>query len=30
MQLANKNDIISNLRASVSGRVIAPDDAEYD
>src|SRR5688572_2205925 len=30
MLVANKNAIISDLRASVSGRVITPDDAEYD
>src|SRR5687768_12379041 len=30
MLVANKNAIISDLRATVSGRVITPDDAEYD
>ncbi len=30
MLLENKNAIISDLRAVLKGRVIAPDDAEYD
>ena len=30
MLLTDKNDIITNLRSALSGRVITPDDAEYD